>query len=174
MENTITISSLPSSIRSQIPYSIKKFSDEYNFSDLPYNIQELVRDYLELKKDVEYDLVYDLNPSVSVYGDFTTLKNIYELVVEYLKNYLKIGRESYPFDPTFYSKLKEYIQKRDTNLQQRLVTSEIQNIISSISEDLSIPISINELNIFQENNGYVARIKLEINNVVKPISINVV
>lgn len=174
MENIITISTLPSSIRSQIPYSIKKFSNEHNFSDLPYNIQEIVRDYLESKKDVEYDLVYDVNPKISIYGDFTTLENIYDLVIEYLKNYLSIGKESYPFDPNFYSKLKEYIQKRDTNLQHKLVSAEIQNIVDSISEDLSIPISVSELNIFRENNGYVAKVKLKINNTVSPVSINVI
>lgn len=145
----IVISELPISIQRQLPFSIRTKRKEYSLSKLPYPVQYLVKKYLKTKKDIKYDFVLDYTWSPSKYGDFKPIDNYYDLVLEYIRTYLLIQRGSYPFDPTFYSKLKEYIQVKDTNLQRTLINNEIRRIISIVSSDLNIPIIISDLKIIK-------------------------
>ncbi len=175
---TITISELPLEIQKEIPISIRTLQDEYELSELPYDIQFLVEEYLIHKKDVEYNLVLDATPNMSVYGDFTVIDNIHDLVLEYLKNYLQTQPYDYPFDPLFGSKLKTHLQQRDTKTRELLVANEIKNVAKVISSDLNINVKITNLDIQKSSSGgmdaeYNVILKVMVNNIEKQLSINV-
>ena len=174
----IKISELPLDIQKEIPMSIRTFQDEYELSDLPNDIQFLIEDYLVHKKNVEYDLVLDAKPFISPYGDFTIIDNIHDLVLDYLKQYLQIQPNDYPFDPLFGSSLKTHLQKRDTKIRQILVNNEIKNIAKVISTDLNINIKISELSIRKSSSNsidiiYTIILKILINNVEKQMTLEV-
>jgi len=148
---TVVISDLPKSIQQQLPYSIRTKKKEYLLSTLPYPIQYLVKEYYKRKKDVEYDFVLDYKWIPSQYGDFEVIDNYYDLVLEYIKTYLLVQKGTYPFDPSFYSKLKEYIQVKDTVVQNTLINNEIHRIINIVSSDLNIPITVVKFEIVKMN-----------------------
>ena len=174
----IKISELPLDIQKEIPMSIRTFRDEYELSDLPNDIQFLIEDYLIHKKNVEYNLVLDATPYISPYGDFIVIDNIHTLVLEYLKQYLQIQPNDFPFDPLFGSSLKTHLQKRDTKLRQILVNNEIKNITKVIATDLNINIKISNLKI-QKSSGnsidviYTIILKILINNVEKQMVLEI-
>jgi len=147
----IVISELPMSIQQQLPFSIRTKKEEYLLSSLPYPIQYLVNEYYKKTKEVTYDFVLDYNWASSAYGDFKPITTYYDLVIEYIKTYLLVQRGAYPFDPTFYSKLKEYIQVKDTSIQQTLVNNEIKRIINIVSVDLNIPITVSKFEIYNDD-----------------------
>lgn len=164
----ITISNLPISVQSMIPLSIRTFKDTYELEDLPPVIRNIIETYLDNIKDVKYYSVFDTTPIVSEYGDLSTISNVRDLVLEYLKNYFMTYEEDYPFDPYFGSKLKRYLQVRDTSLQQTLISAEVQSIINVISADLGTKIEIEEVKINSisksANQEYLISIKVKINN----------
>jgi len=178
-ETEIILSSLPLSIQNQIPYSIRSRKDIYKFNTLPINIQYLVKSYINDQKSISYNVLFDATPSIANTGDFTVIDNYFDLAVEYLKNYLMLTKGQYPFDPLFYSKLKYYIQTKDTSTQYTLVTSEINRIASILSSDLSIPIIVTQINIEKTNISgvsvtYHVFITVTINNKSKQLSIEVI
>jgi len=175
----VTLSSLPLSIQTQIPYSIRTRKDIYKLVKLPINVQYLVKDYITSLKSVSYDVIFDTTPDIVPTGDFKVIDNYFDLVVEYLKNYLMLVKGQYPFDPLFYSKLKYYIQTTDTSTRYTLVNSEVNRIASVLSSDLNIPIqvvniSINQTSISGESVTYHVSITLKVNNETKQLSIDVV
>ncbi|MFW6246927.1 MAG: hypothetical protein ACOC22_01995 [bacterium] len=177
MSQKIKISELPYKIRQSIPKSIKAFSDEYSLEDLPSDIRYQVEEFLSRDKSISYSVLYDAICEISEYGDFIAINDVYNLVVEYLKNYLQISQDSYPFDPSFYSELKHYLHKKNTSLQYRLVSNEINQIVDSISEDLDLPIELIDLEIKNRsiNGGGVeiyAMASIRINNVEKQFNIS--
>jgi hypothetical protein len=178
-ETEITLSSLPLSIQNQIPYSIRSRKDIYKFKKLPINIQYLVKSYIDDQKSVSYNTLFDATPSITNTGDFAVIDNYFDLAVEYLKNYLMLAKGQYPFDPLFYSKLKYYIQTKDTSTMYTLVTSEINRIANTLSSDLSIPITVSQINIEKTNPSgisitYHVFITVTINNKSKQLSIEVI
>ncbi len=170
----ISISSLPRTVQEQLPLSIRSFKDTYEINDLPPSIRNIINDYLQKVGDIEYDTVFDTTPQVSEYGDLATIRNIRVLVLEYLKNYFMTYEEDYPFDPQFGSKLKKYLQVRDTSLQQTLVGTEVQSIINVISADLGASIIVEDVKIYSVdqdvNQEYRIQIKIKINDI--PASID--
>ena len=171
----ISISSLPKSVQEQLPISIRTFKDTYEVEDLPPTIRNIIEDYLRTIDDIRYETVFDTTPHVSEYGDFDTIKNIRILVLEYLKNYFMTYEEDYPFDPYFGSKLKKYLQVRDTSLQQTLIGTEVQSIINVISADLGTSIQIEDVKILSVdqnvNQEYRIQIKVRINDVPASIEL---
>ena len=111
--------------------------------------------------------MFDCTPNISEYGDFTTIQNVRELVLEYLKNYFLTFPEDYPFDPFFGSRLKKFLHMRDTSLQQTFIGNEVSNIVNVISADLGILIEIEDINIEPISGGshtdYKISIKVKIN-----------
>jgi len=150
-KNIIDLNLLPNNILDQIPYSIRSKKDKYKINELPKNIQYLIKDYETNLKSIEYDELMDFKLDISKYGDLTDINNYFDLVVEYLQNYLLLVKGQYPFDPLFYSHLKYYIQTRDTELRYTLVSSEIDRIVKILSSDLNIPIIIKNLKIEKSN-----------------------
>lgn len=172
--NSVKLSDLPIVIQRKIPLSIRTKKDIYELENLPFNIQYLITEYHTHQASVEYDTVFDIVPYQSRVEDFETITNYYDLVVEYIKNYLVITRGQYPFDPTFYSHLKYYIQTKDTSTQHTLVSSEIRRIIRIISTDLNIPVIIENFKILKNeyegtNVVYNVHIMVKINNVPKEV-----
>lgn len=143
---TVKISDLPSDIKKQIPYSIRTFKESYILDELPPNIQTLLNDYFTHERTVEYKgNLFDFKPEQSEYGDLAPITLVEDLVIEYFNNFLNIGKFEYPFDPTFFSSIKSYVQTLDTSLQQTLIQTEINNIIRILQADLDTDISIENL-----------------------------
>ncbi len=143
----VSIPSLPKEVQEQIPMSIRSASDTYFLHELPPEIQELVREHLKKEVPVTYKVAYDLKASVSKYSDFEVMNTTKITVVEYLKNYFQTTPGSYPFDPTFGCKLKYHLQTRDTALRRLLVADEINGVVSALSSDLGLPITVKNISI---------------------------
>ena len=166
---TVVISSLPRDIQAKLPMSIRTYQDEYPINELPSQIQYLIKDYLEREDQIKYKKVFDIKPDISEYGDFDTIEEIYETVLEYLKNYFLTLPNDYPFDPIFGSRLKLHLQTKDTQLRKTLVSAEIDSIVNIITADLGVNITIDSVSIENLNKGdrveYIVVISLTINNV---------
>ncbi len=139
---TIDLRTLPTNILEQIPLSIRTFQSVYTVEDLPSRIQELIKQYLDATPIVKYSNVFDFKPEISKYSDFQTINNKVDLVIEYLKNYLLVLPESYPFDPIFGCSLKYHLQTRDTNLRQTLISAEIDKVVNILSLQFNVPIIV--------------------------------
>lgn len=154
-DTVIKISELPLSIQNQIPNSIKYLKDEYTIRELPFDIQNLIEDYISQKKDVSYKRVYDCIPYSSKYGDFTIIDNIYDLVIEYLRNYFSVTPKDYPWDPMFGSRIKYYLHNLDKATKRQLINTEVANIVGTISSDLNLNIQVISVTIQDTTeNGY--------------------
>ncbi|GEM_PF-2230303 len=164
----VDLSKLPKSIQRQIPLSLRTFKDVYDLEELPVRIQYIIRQYFEKQLDVKYKVVYDFKSTISKYNDFQTIENVTDLIVEYLKNYLLILPGTYPWDPTFGSRLKFQLQTRDLNLRQTLISNEINNIIQVIADQVDADIVVEDMQIIPTSMGanteYSVVILLKINN----------
>lgn len=173
-DKIIKLSSLPENILAKIPYSIKTYKQEYKLSELPFNIQYIVKEYLTKKIDVYYDLILDCKPSISEYGDFQHIEKIFDLIVEYVKNYIQIQPGDYPYDPNFGCKLKKYIHKLDTTVQKTFISEEVENIARIFVNDMNIDIKIVDFTLMKSTKTgidveYNFKITLKVNDVVKDI-----
>ena len=134
----------------------------------------MLDNYLKRTPEVEYKIAFDALPQVSEYGDLRTIQNVISLVVEYLKNYFMIFPEDYPFDPYFGSRLKRYLQMKDTSLQQTLINNEVQNVITALSGDLNVNIQVEEVIIEPQirsvHTEYKITLKVKINDTAATIS----
>ena len=175
-EKEVKLSSLPKHIQNKIPYSLRSKKDIYKLKNLPYNIQYYITDYLEKQVDVTYGTVFDTKPFPSNVEDFETINDYYDLVVEYLKNYLMLTKGQYPFDPLFYSKLKYYVQTKDTSTQHTLIQSELERIVGILTKDLNIPVKLKEFTINKSNPTGAAvtfnvTIRIEVNEIPKSLAV---
>lgn len=173
--SSITLSELPKAIQSQIPYSIRTYKDTYELEELPVSVRSIISKYLGHVSEVDYVTVFDCVPNISEYGDFKTVANIRELVLEYLKNYFLTFPEDYPFDPYFGSRLKKYLHMRDTSLQQTFISNEVSNIVRVISADLGVLIEIEDVSISpinkQSHMDYKITIQVKINDVSASLTV---
>jgi hypothetical protein len=164
----VDLSKLPVDIRRQIPLSLRSYSDIHIFEELPVTIQYLIKDYFEKSLNVNYKISFDIKPVISKYSDFGSFDNLTDLIVEYLKNYLLVVPETYPWDGYFGSRLKYQIQTRDLNLRQTLISSEINNIVKAIAAEVTADIDVEGVEIIPISMGasteYTAKILLKINN----------
>lgn len=174
---TVVISELPLSVQNKIPISIRTYKDEYELEELPPTIRELISPYLEKQQEINYDLVYSVNPEISEYGDLRTINNLYDLVTNYLVNYFLTLPGDYPFDATFGSKLKYHLQTRDTNLRNTLITNEVNRVVGVVSKDLKVNIEVADLEIQPISYGasvdYNIFIKLLINDNPRNINLSI-
>jgi len=174
----VRLSDLPIDIQRTIPYSIRTKKDIYEIGKLPYNIQYMITEYYERQSSVEYNVAFDIVPYQSKIEDFEVINNYYDLVVEYIRNFLVISRGQYPFDPAFYSYLKYYIHSRDTSTQHTLVNNEIRRIVRIVSTDLELPITVENLDILKNeqegtNVTYIVNLTVKINNTPKEIRLRI-
>jgi len=177
-DREITLSELPQEIKDQIPFSLKTYKDTYKISELPYELQNVIEHYLKRDINVVYDILYDAKPYISEYGDLKGINNIYDLVVEYIKTYLLVQPNNYPFDPSFGCRLKQYVQKLDTSTQYLLVSNEVDQIAKVVASDLNISVQVISVNIERASSTgidteYNVRIQLKINNLDKSLTVSV-
>jgi hypothetical protein len=168
MTMEVDFTKLPISIQRQIPISLRSYKNIHVFEELPIVVQYIIRNYFEKELSVSYNVSYDLKPEISKYSDFTSIDNLSDLVVEYLKNYLVILPESYPFDPEFGCRLKYQVQTKDLNLRKTLITSEINNIVNVVAAETGADVEVESAEVIPTSTGsnteYNAVIMLKINN----------
>jgi len=143
----INIKQLPFSIQNQLPFSIRTKKTTYSIDELPYNIRYMIKEYVETTQETNQERILDYTWGISSYGDLNIIDQEYQLILEYIRTYFLLKKGSYPFDPTFYSKLYTCIHINDSSVQYTLVSGEINRLVEIISQNLSIPIKINEINI---------------------------
>ena len=164
----VDFTTLPISIQRQIPLSLRSYKDVHVFEELPVTIQYIIRDYFEKYVSVNYPVAFDIKPQISKYNDYESYDNLTDLISEYLKNYLLVLPETYPFDPYFGSRLKYQVQTRDLNLRQTLITSEINNIIKAVATEINADIDVEAVEIVPTSMGasteYNVTILLKLNN----------
>lgn len=170
----IHLDSLPKSVLSKIPLSIRTFKKEYELEELPFPVQKLIEEYSEKTVNLEYPPVYDIRPEISNQGDFQILNTVEDTVVYYFLNYLRTLPGEYPFDPTFGCKLKLYLQTRDTGLRQTLISTEATKIAETISSDFGEKVEILDINVTEQqlnidSAGYLINILIRINDREKRI-----
>jgi len=177
MDNVIVdLSKLPSTVLSKLPYSIKTHKQIYDLNELPFDIQYILQEYLNAKSEsVYYDLVLDATPEISEYGDFKVIDNLFDLITEYIKNYIQIQPGDYPFDPNFGSKLKRYIQTLDKKVQNQLISKEIENIVRMLTIDIKADIKILDFSTLKTSSTgldveYSFKIRLKVNNSVRDLT----
>lgn len=131
--NYINLESLPLHIYKKIPLSIKTYKSEYELHELPFNIQNLIRDHIN-QKEIKYNTtVFDGYPRISKYGDLEVIPNITELILEYIHNYFKTSRGEYPFNGQVGSNLKRLLQKKDTMIQNLRMGEELNNMVNAFN-----------------------------------------
>jgi len=163
MSILVNLKTLPSDIYKKIPLSIRAYSDTYEYDDLPFDIQGLIAPYItNTEKEIIYDEVYDIIPTISEFGDFTTVTTKKKLILEHLKNYLLTLPNDYPFDPLFGSTLRKHLHMKDTATRKLLITQEIENITNVLSNDLDINISLLGLSINNLNKGIYSQYDIQI------------
>lgn len=173
----VKISSLPKDVVNKIPYSIKLKQDEYILSELPLEIQYLIEKAYDFKYDeIPYDNMLDIKCEISKYSDFGVYTNVKDILKEYLKNYLCIRLKSYPFDPEFGCALKDQLMMLDTSLRQTYVANELRLVTATISEDLSLKVTVNKFDIVRltgsANTQIICNIELLVEDEVFNLSID--
>ena len=153
----ININEIPKQLVNKIPLSIR-LSLKDNILDtnkLPY---EIAYEFRNLEYDepttpyINNDLV-DLKPNFSVYSDFENITDKSVAVLEYMKNYLLIGKGEYPFDPSFGNDLKKYINITESNTRDTLLKEELRNIKNVAQKVFNIPINIKKFEVKRTNMG---------------------
>lgn len=164
----VDLSKLPIAIRRQIPLSLRSYKDVHVFEELPVTVQYIIKNYFEKELPVNYNVVFDIKPQISKYSDFESFDNLTDLISEYLKNYLLILPESYPWDPEFGCRLKYQVQTRDLNLRKTLISSEINNIVKVVAAEIGAKIDVMDVQVIPISTGssteYTAVINIKINN----------
>ncbi len=134
---TIKLDSLPLFIYQKLPLTIKARKNEYELNELPFEIQNLLNEYIEKDKIKYENKVYDGINFISEYGDLKVIDNIVDLILEYIKNYFKTNRGEYPFNGVVGSNIKRLLNKKDTVLQNLLVNEEMQDMIKTFNMNKS-------------------------------------
>ena len=165
----VDLTTLPIDIQRQIPLSLRSYKNVHVFEELPVAIQYIIKDYFEKTLSVSYKVSFDIKPEISKYSDYQSIDNMTDLVSEYLKNYLLIVPETYPFDPYFGSRLKYQVQTRDVSLRQMLTSTELNNIVKTVATDTGAEITIESVELLPLSLSGVATelsasILLKINN----------
>ncbi len=143
----VVLSELPLEIQRLLPLSIRTLKTTYDLEELPPREREIIKNYIESVPSVEYKIVYDFKPTISKYADFTTVTDVSELILEYLKNYFYTLPGEYPFDPVFGCRLKLHLHKKDTELRKMLIHTEVNNIVDVLSADLGVSITVLSIDI---------------------------
>jgi hypothetical protein len=170
---TIKLDSLPLNIYKKIPINIKTYKKEYELSELPYDIQKLVNEY-EGEKSIKYAKVYDFDPVVSEYGDLNTVSNLRELVLKYVKSYLYTLKGEYPFNGSIGSRIKTFIQKRDTTIQRLYLSEELQNMVTIFGTSVKSNIKIIDFKIHKNTSSQASEYNLSLSLSIDDVSTNII
>ena len=144
----VNLNDFPTDLLKQIPLSIRANNSTYFFKDLPIEIQYLIEKYYEEKvPEISYDTIYDVKFEISPYSDLTVISSKKELITEYLKNYLMVRVESFPYDVDFGCSLKDQLQTKDTSFRQTLIANELNLISNVIGGDYDINVKVSNFTI---------------------------
>jgi len=169
----INLDSLPLEIYNKIPINIKTYKKEYELSELPKNIQQLVKGFNK-EKIIKYeDTPYEFEPVISKFGDFNTISNLRELVLKYAMNYLYTLKGEYPFNGSVGSNVKKFIQKKDTTIQKLYLTEELSNMVSSFGTSVDKSIKIQNFQVVKTANTELIEYSLILSLIVDGESTNI-
>lgn len=176
LNSIIKIKDLPPKLLDQFPYSIRFQQPQYILSDLPTEIQYLIKKYYEQQVvEVEYDTVYDSKFEISNYSDFGIYNSKKELVLDYFCNYLKMHLGSYPYDVNFGCALKKQIHTRDSSLRSTLISNELHLIAGVLGNDFDMNIHVMNFEVIPyqdyDKTEYILRLTVKINEEVDTVSI---
>jgi hypothetical protein len=162
----INLDSLPLEIYNKIPINIKTYKKEYELSELPKNIQQLVKGFNK-EEIINYeDSPYEFEPVISKFGDFNTISNLKELVLKYAMNYLYTLKGEYPFNGSVGSNVKKFIQKKDTTIQRLYLTEELSNMVSSFGTSVDKSIKIQDFQVVKTANTELVEYNLILSLIV--------
>lgn len=159
----INISELPKEVQVKIPLTIRTLQQVYEYDELPSPIRKLIDPYIKKHTDIDYDVLYDIYPEISEFGDLQIVTDLKSLVVEYLRTYLLISPNDYPTDSTFGCRLKQYLNVRDTQTKRTLIQNEIENIINVLTVDLQTKIKLDSVYIETTSPGAYTEYHITIN-----------
>jgi len=172
----INLKSLPLDIYKKIPISIKTYKNEYELSELPFDIQKLLTNIIQ-KKELKYsEKVYDFTPVISEYGDFTIIKNLRALVIDYISSYFYTLLGEYPFNGSVGSNVKKMLQKKDTTIQRLYLSEELDRMVRTFSSNIDSRISVVSFTVNRSDQSghtdYTFNVVLNINDTTTNISTN--
>jgi len=139
---------LPISILNQLPLSIR-IQDKIEVDSLPLNLREIIYEYLNntiLKTNNSLSNVHDISLACGEY-DLKHITDIKEAVRNYITNFFRIRKGTYPFDPEFGTTLHEKLQTRNTSIVQLAINSEITDLISQIQDLFGVYVKVNKITI---------------------------
>lgn len=173
----INLQTLPPDVYKKIPLSIKTYKKEYEFEELPYDIQNLIREFKPTEKLTYKNKIYEFEPEIFEYGDFKAVDSLVDLVVGYIKNYFHIQLGEYPFNGSVGSKIRNLLQTRDTNLRNLLLSEELNNVSRVFSlGDKDTNVSVVSKGVSKTGFGnyveYTLSVELKINDIIKDVSVN--
>lgn len=168
------MSNLSSDVLSKIPLSIRLNSKNgmLDTDNLPIEIAYELRNYnLTSADQTPYvnPATVDLIPKLSVYTDLLSIISKNDTIIEYIKNFLLVDKGDYPFDPTFGTEIKKFLQRLDTSTTMVLVNNELRNITYALSLAFDIPVTILKSKVVPVENSASAEYKLIIELKVEEI-----
>jgi len=139
----IQLASLPSTVLAQIPFSLKYNKTSLDYATLPNDMQLLLHSYTS-NSAVSHTLlnVFDFKPVLSEYGDLQEIVLNTDLIVEYIQNWFKIHKGSYPFDPKFGTILQDIVHTKDTMYQKQLLKNEMKILNRLIQQEFGTTFSV--------------------------------
>lgn len=174
----INLTNLSSSDLLKIPLSIR-LNLKSNILDtniLPIEIAYELRNInnnIDAVTYVEKSTV-DLIPKLSVYTDLLSISSKNDAIIEYVKNFLLIDRGDYPFDPTFGTTIKKYLQTLDTNSIKLLIDNELRNLTIALSTAFDVDIRVLTSKLVPINNSvsveYKLVIELEVEDIISKLT----
>ena len=156
----IDITSLTPEYLNKIPISIllglknnlldiEKLPIEIAYEFRNINFQKNLDPYID--KDA-----IDLTPEFSVYTDFKVINKKNLAIIEYVKNFLKVDKGTYPFDIEFGTNIKHILQQLDINTARVAISEELKKLTEAITFAFSTPVIINVSSLdFEEYETYL-------------------
>lgn len=175
----INLENLPDSVRKRLPLTLLVSKKEYDFDELPDNIKAIITDYFDKRPDeISYsEGLTDFSATTSEYNDFKPLGKK-DAIIEYIKNYFSVLKGSYPFDVTYGSNIKKYLQMKDIAIVETLISNELKNTLDALSSSFKIPVNIISSRVSRNEDymrhysEYVLTMTIQVENEVVTITIS--
>jgi phage baseplate assembly protein W len=166
----VDITQLPLEIQNRIPLSIR-VRKQVEIDSLPLTLRQEILKYIQGSDDtVQYKKVYDvaLAPGEDTFKNITTTK---EAIKNFIINYFRIRRGTYPHDPEFGTNIHKYLETRNTSLIELAIRNEITDLISQIKKMFDEDIEVQNLSINTEGNLVRVDINIKISNEVVTVKL---
>lgn len=170
----LDVNTIDSKLLAKIPLSIRLNlkGNLIDTDDLPLEVAYELRNIKNQTSNYTYvdDSTFDLKPSFSVYSDFTSINTKKEAIIEYIKNYLIVDRGSYPFDPTFGTMIKTYLQSLDAEPALISINQELLGLVNVLQNSFAIDINISGATAERIDNETSSAFKLNVKVQVSDIT----